>query len=565
MTIEAKTDSWNQVIAGGFIFPPIHSSTTLQDAVNMATIAVDRHLANSPAVRAYLAELPKGPGTDCPDSPLDELVRYVADQKGMIDKSDPALSLRFLTTFIVPVFEFEREAVFKALNIIEDRSLAEFFLFEDCANLSRATDRFWAKWFAAITIPYQSLDEAGKKQYEERVRDTLAQYDYTVFDYDPRRGCTNRRTWAEAFPEEISEILELLYALEQTQIPELADYFAVLYEAYGCTDINKLEELWTRVDEAWIRIPNTARLVPVHGMESGYEHPFGVSPEFRLEVRTSEGRDMIESRRRATLSHAAAFRLSNEFVSAAVQKLEHIDISVFITALRAGVCLNFRYAGQSVPNRQQVLAEGGRIFLDKSAAPRAAKRYVDNVMKHCAPATAHMLAPLITETALLAHTATHEYAHPVGRTAKSDAKLGSEGMKLCEEAKATLLGILADEHRDPSPAHRLEIIATTAGRVLRFMDATELESATFAPYVRENLAAATMLFETGVMTLGADGVEVNLKAAKSPAWFKALREFNRGVLNAYQAEDKTALERLTERYCNREHPRVAALIAWVNR
>ncbi|MDP3645747.1 MAG: hypothetical protein Q8R25_01535 [bacterium] len=565
MTYENNVANWTHVIEEGFIPPVIAPSTTLHDAVNIAANAVEKHLIESPAVRAYLTALPKGPDTDCPDSPVDELVRYIADQKGEIDKSDPALALRFMERYVRPIFEMERAEVFYAILQTSDTSDEDIQLFVDCEDLASMTDHVWATWFNTIVVPFQSLDAVGKERYEQLVKGTLAPYDYTIFDYDSEKGCVNRRTWARAFPDEISEILNVLDSLVTTPIQGLSEYFTALRNAYACVDIAKLEELWAEVDKAWIRIPSTARFVPVHGMESGYEHPFGVSPEFRLEVRTPEARELIMERRGATLAHAAAFGLSNKMISDAVQKLERIDISVFVSALRAGVCLNFRYAGQAVPNRQDVVAEGGRIFLDKSASPRAAKRYAEKLTKHCVSSTAEVLVPLVTETSQLAGTATHEYAHPVGRTAESDKALGSEGMKLCEEGKATLLGILAEEHRDPTPERRLEIVANSVGRVIRFMDKTELENSTFAPYVRENLIAATTLFDTGVMALTQDGVAVDVEAAGSPAWFDALRTFNRGVLNAYKAKDKAALIALTERYCDRERPDIAGLIAWVNR
>ena len=555
-----------QIIRDGFTTPHIDSSIALPDAVTIATVAVEKHIAHSSVVRDYVAALPKGLNTDCPNSSLDELVKYVANQKGVINKSDPALTLRFLKKFIVPVFEFERHEVLKAVYAIDDISQSEIQLFEGCTQLSRIVDKFWIRWFEKVTVPYQSLDDVGKKRYEHIMRNTLApQYDYTVFDYNSDKGCSNRLTWAEAFPKEIGEIVAVINSLKDLPFPVLGEYFAVLRDAYACTDITKLEKLWTRVDEIWIRIPHTARLVPVHGMESGYEHPFGVSPEFRLEVRTSEYQELITEGRIATLAHAAAFGLSAELVSLVTQKLNQTDVSVFVTALRSGTCLNFRYAGQAVPNRQHVLVKGGRIFLDKSAWSITVRRYIKNIKEHCSPKTSIALIPFITETSNLSATTMHEYAHPVGRTEESDAELGGDGMKLCEEAKATLLGILANEHRDSSFDNRIEIIANTVGRVLRFMNKDEINNETFAPYVRENLAAVTMLFETEVITLSSEGVEVNIDIAKSSVWFDALREFNQRILDAYQTKDVTRLIALTDRYCNKEHAEVAKLIAWVNR
>ena len=114
-----------------------------------------------------------------------------------------------------------------------------------------------------------------------------------------------------------------LAELKTTRLPGLADYFSALDAAYACEDIDRLEELWTLVDVAWIRIPRTVRFVPVHNIESGYEHPFGVSPEFRLEARTDIDQGLIAARRIATASHAATFGLKQEVIDALAPKLAH--------------------------------------------------------------------------------------------------------------------------------------------------------------------------------------------------------------------------------------------------
>ncbi len=565
-TAPPHSSPWRETIAQDFKRPELSPSAPFVEVVNTATSALEQHLLTSLLVRNHLIAMAKGPGTNCPDSPIDEIVKYVAHQKGTVDKSDPALTLRFLTEVVGPVFDLERQIIIDLVHRKPNISQMEWQFFSRGPLLASAIDRLWARWFETIVIPYQALDAEKRQAYEEKVRDTLAHYDYTVFTYDPEKGCTHRRTWAQAFPEEVQNIVWYLNDFRaKAEGTPYEVYFEALSRAYGNIRIEDLEELWEKVDEAWIRIPRSEQLIPVHGMESGYEHPFGVSPEFRLEVRTAEGRSLIEEKRSATLDHAAAFGLSNELVAGAVHKLERIDISVFTSAIRAGTCMNFRYAGQAVPNREKVLTEGGRIFLDQSASLRAAKQYIDKIERHCSPHTAHLLVPLITGGAMLSHTATHEYAHPVGRTTESDRVLGSDGIKQCEEAKATLLGILADERRDPSPQHRTQIIACTLGRVLRFMDHAELSNTTLAPYVRENLAAATMLFESGVITLTSSGVKVHQSVAQGSAFFKALRIFNRRVLAAYQAKDRRELDRIVARYCNREHPEILKLIAWVNR
>jgi len=555
---------WINVLRAGYTSPAIDCSMSLSDAVITATNSVAHHLLHSEVVRAHVANLPKGPGTHCPDSSLDEIVKNIAIQESQMSKSDPVLTLAFLRRFMMPMFDFEREQVLAATLLIDDTTPEELIAFTLSAQLGRLHDVLWAKWFAAIVVPYQSLDETDKEQYKKLVEGQLAQYDYTVFGFNFTKGCINRRTWAVAFPDDIRAIVETIGKLALTLNP-FADYLEALKNAYACTEIERLESLWAAVDWAWIKTPTTSRIIPLHGMEAGYEHPFGVSPEFRLEVRTGKARNYIAEARIGTIKYAESLNLSQKLLELTSQKLGHIDVSVFTCAIRAGLSLNFRFNGQNVPNREDVLTEGAKIFLNESSSRRGRERCFENLDRHCAPETAKLLKGYISLEALLAFVINHEFSHPVGCTEKSDKGIGGDVKQLLEEGKATVLGILADEWRNSTLDNRMTLIARTVARVILFMYTANLENPTFAPYVRENLVCATMLFESGVMELSENGIIINLEKAQSRVWFEHLKEFATLLIAAYQAEDKDEIRRLTIRYCNKADKPLASLIAWVNR
>ena len=557
--------SWSDALREGFAPPRIDYGMPLTEAVSVTTAAVAEHLRNSKTVRQYLAKVPNGAGTNCPDSPLDELVKYVAIQRGEIDKSDPDLNLAFHTSFIMPVFDFERDQVVCSIEDIGDITRAELQLCMHCMALGQAHDHLWAAWFRCVAAPYQALDADEKKQYEQMAKKCLSAYDYTVSEFSHTLGCVSRISWAEAFPNIILKICVLLEEMLRLNIePELKEYFEKLIIAYTMPIVEHQERCWAEVDRAWVNIPTTCRIVPMHGIESGYEHPFCVSPEFRLEIRTDESRDVIEACRTAAVNHGRAIGLSDTLVGVASQRLGRTDIGVFVSAIRAGVSLNFRYAGQAAPNRQDVLAHGGRIFVDKAASIIACKPLIQLLDEHCTKETAAALKPFITAENQTLHTIIHEFAHPIGRTSEIDTGLGSEGRALLEEAKATLLGTVAEEWRDSTPEKRLILTALTVARVIRFMRNDTRTNPTVAPYVRENLVSLTTLCDSGVMRLAKDGIEVDVEKAKSSAWFDALRRFDRSVLAAYQAHSADILRILTEEYCDQEAQPTASIICWVN-
>lgn len=156
----------------------------------------------------------------------------------------------------------------------------------------------------------------------------------------------------------------------------------------------------------------------------------------------------------------------------------------------------------------------------------------------------------------------HECGHPVGVTPESEKAIGDDS-SLLEEAKATSIGILSN-CRLQGPTGHLAIIAYMLGRLCRVLNHNTLSNATVANYVRETVAIATVLNEAGVLSLTDQGFAVDLKAAAGNDWVGKLTGFAGFIIAAYQAGDREALHRLTERYANREHPFISRAILWIN-
>ncbi len=567
-------NDWSAALQREFCPPPSHPDARWPSAVSEAIAVTAQHVRSSPAVREYLAGLPKGKGTSCPDSPLEELVRHVADQTGQIDKTDPVIVARFTHEIMLPVFQMERGHIQTGV-VAESRDITdtERDLFGFSLAFGDAVDRLYHRWFRAVVVPFQSLSAAEGEIYRATAKGILNRFDYTVFDYDPVAGFTNRRPWSVAFPEEIAEIVYLLASMAGFEDLEISECLAALRTAYACDQIEVLEERWAAVDAAWIKIKNTCRTFPVHGMEHGYEHPLCVSPEFRLVVRTDYGQELIRETQAATPVYARQIGISNELVALAEQKMSCIDVSVFATAVRAGVCTNFRAAGQVVPNRQDILAQGGKTFMDKETSAAALVRYRDLLTRFCIPTErAEALAERITLNGMLLHTACHEFTRPIGCTPESDARLGDLKSLLVEEGKASIGGLAAVLRVTPSQhdanladPKSEEVVALSIARVCRFFTWATFTNPTVQPYVRENLAMAKMLIDTGVVIVTPHGIDIAFKYENLVRWRDAMREFYLSVVNAYHSVDPVAdVCALEARCCARDMDAINNWIAFVN-
>jgi len=551
----------HELIVRGYMFPDEALELPFAEAVALIEFSVAEHVAKSPDIRAFLAALPKGAGTCCPDSPLDELVLYASVRRGEIDKSDPEVNVGFMNTVVAPVFRFQGEQML----CLGSHPEAPPFLSLAIEAADFIND-LWGMWFRRVCVPYQGLDEAGRRAYKERAQGVIAASDYTVFDYEDGEF-KNRCTWAQAYPFTIFALQARLFDMADSATDEAsADYFLRLADAYACDRIDELEERWAAVDRAWIRIAPDCSVFCVHGMENGYEHPFCVSPELRLVARATgdDARAMIERYRDATPEYAERVGLPVEFVDTIRGKLSRIDIGVFVSVIESGCCLNFRYTGQVVPNRQEILAEGGKIFMAQASLGVNVQYELGMVERHCVPETVALVKQHFTSSSELDHTLGHEFFHPVGLTPEVDEALGRH-KDLLEEAKASIGGMVLSGLMDASRENLLEIAVTAFARVLRFMTDAERNNGTFAPYVRENLVVATVMVEDDVIRVTENGVWLNQVEAEKSRWRDRLGGLVKAILDAYVRHDVETLKALTKRYCNPESGVVAELIAWVNR
>ena len=152
-------NEWERTLREGFRFPVIEPYALFQDVALVALRAIEGHINESSAVRTYIEALPKGRGTCCPSSNTEAVIGYLANQTGTVDKSDPELNLRFMRDIVIPRLVFEREVMG---HVAQSQSVAitmeELRILDGSRRLASAVDDLWAKLFAAVVVPFQSLD-----------------------------------------------------------------------------------------------------------------------------------------------------------------------------------------------------------------------------------------------------------------------------------------------------------------------------------------------------------------------------------------------------------------------
>lgn len=569
MSVTVDKDLWRSVLREGFTPPPVSPDDDPVVTAIAASRAVQEHLLASSSVRTYLEQMPLwDEETVIQGSPLNEICRYVAIQRAQIDKSDPARNLLFISDLVFPALWFERETVLQALNRCATLSDDERRLIDLTGKLAIIHDALWHLWFERLAVPYQSLPKNERARAGDLLKSQLPQFDYTAYKlFDGE--ILNRQPWRTAF-NPVDQIVYGLSVLRPFDSEPLNRYFVALRAAYSCDtlDADVLEAGWAVVDEAFLALPPTLRFLPVHGIESGYEHPVGVSPDFRLHARTDYYRGEINRIRGAVEGYAAhLLGEDSDRVAAYRQRLVRTDAAVFGDIIRSGVCANFRLAGQSLPNRPEVAhRSGGRIILDKASGELMQSVYQDAVRKHCTAETAAWITPLVTPDSFLEHTASHEFSHPLWRSSSGDASLG-EAKDLLEEAKASCFGIAAMLWADPGPERVRSLAAHVVARTFRNFHRSAIGNPTVAPYVRECAVAMTTLCRaSGILREASQGIVVNQERIDGNRWRTELERFLVPLTRAYANTDRQALQQLADEYCQMgPSTPLGDIAAWINR
>ncbi len=531
----------------------VDENWSLPEMVQNVISDVGRHLSGNKAIASLLAMLGPGSSDLLSSAPLEEHCKYISDRYGKIDKSDPHFVLAFMRNFVSETAMIERKAIAYGACRIKDISADELVMLSD-PFIPLATDRFWYKWFKELVIPFELLTADQKEQRKKELADIMSEYDYTII----RKG--KRISWAEAFPQEISDMCDSIARMESLIGDHaIKSYLEKVRKAFMCSDINDLEQRWEDVDHAWIRIPNDMRVFPVHGMEAGYEHAYGVSPEWRIMVRSEFGEKEIDDIRSAMPEIITPFGADADLLR---EKMEKIDIGTFYTAVWAGTCMNFRYAGQAVPNRQNVLEKGGKIFMDLDSLALSVEKYKELIDLYVEGPAVSVLKDRLSHLLFLETTAGHEIAHPAGRSKDIDGRLGG-GLKLLEEAKATMCGLLAIERI--CPQKRLAMAAETVARICRFFHRSKLNDTTSIQYVWENMVACRTMAKAGVIKVSEGRIKVDIEKAQSRDWFMELEDFSAKVLKAYQEGDAEFLKKMKKEMCDQENGIIAEVIALVNK
>ncbi|MDD5625791.1 MAG: hypothetical protein PHG83_01345 [Patescibacteria group bacterium] len=529
--------------------------------------SVDDFLMNDERIKNQIAKIISAIDFNVP---VDLAVEYAARRTNtagaQLPKND-AVKLSFFYSLVVRPCQDAIHAALKDVCRSCPNILAfdeEVFIAEAGYRIGAFFDDLFSKWWKWVVIPFRtsklSADELKKLIQKSGKTDK-----YSVLAKGPNDPYTGSLTakqiekakqipLAKMFPIEINGIAKILKQLARN-LPDNTDYreyFVKLRKALINKNLKQMEALWIEVDKKWIEISPDRRLIPVHMMEWGYEDPFRIAPEFRLLWRTGyRAKELCLMRKEMS-------DLAKKFDPEAVKKIERTDIGVFVTILASGSNIDFRLAGQSVPNYPEAQALGMKVFLDQESMEQRFQQFQSLIEKVLDPESQTWVMKFLREKYTYLDVFGHEFGHCFCIDKHLIEVFGDNKSKV-EEMKATLLVIegihqaieknLLGDKKEAFSSLTAMIIPV----LIRMLEQGNFNNPTVAPYVNECMGILNKLMAASIITVTESGkIHVDTKRTDNDLIAEHLFVLTRKLISIYKKYDLKELHSFVSYLCNRE-------------
>ena len=552
-------------------------SLTFPEAAKRTIEITEKFLMEDKKVGIYIKNLRDKIGfvAASPRTCIEYAARQTCQGKSL-PKDDPKILASFYELIVQPCMQFKSDALKSLVFGHPELDKSERQILSIGFYIAQEFDKIFEKWWKQVVVPYRT-SPLSDKELKELIRKSRKNNPYSVLvspNYTPITTSLTPKLiksareipLAKAFPEEISKARAyLLYLVDQLspREKEYQEYFRALYKALGNEDLKNMEKLWLRVDKTWVKISHKKRALPVHMMEDGYHDPFRISPEFRVMFRSTEFADVIAIMRRSMKKFASLIEDKIGLV-----KIDNIDIGTFFTVVNGGCSIDFRFAGQSVPNRPKAQKLGMKIFLD-GASMEIRLEHHKRLLEFCLDKeTSSWAVPALKLDIMYALVAGHEFAHPLLVTDKLIKSFGEHKPEV-EEGKATLFGVAgiqkAIESGHWGPSTHLGLSACLLSEGIRGMDKNSFDNPTFSPYANEAMMILSVLRRHNLITIARGKLHMDKKSAASGKIAGILFDkLTSPLISAYKAASLPRALKIVKNFANRNSREIKSTYEIVN-
>lgn len=357
----------------------------------------------------------------------------------------------------------------------------------------------------------QQMDVDQNKELISQAPSPQSPYWYHTYEMDDNDQL-QPVAYGEIFSQPVGEINTILASLVQqlnessdTQAQPLATYYEGFRQALTSTNIAEHEQLWKAVDVAWMKI--SARMQPIHMMEVYADTALGrrVNPEYALcfiDDRYQQVNDLTDLTKQKMIRWLQQEFTDNNSLTSSVPAMQNSQVGVFATTV-SGHRLDFRPAGQNIPNREDVRSEHGvKIFMDMKTMSMRWQAQIELLTKIFGSdfVQQEFSNPMITAYAAGVRVAGHEVAHNAFIKPGTSIQLGPENYNQIEEHKADLIAVIT-AFKSLNQEEQVLFLKSLLGANLRALSMRNDQ--TFHPYYNSTLFILNMMNQLEILAVDA--------------------------------------------------------------
>jgi len=338
-----------------------------------------------------------------------------------------------------------------------DRGFSAFdtILIKYSSEISDGYDVYYKKWLQSVRnsdaaekiLEMQKEDEAGlSKLIKEKGLDNQ----YTIIIL--KNGEFEDVPYSVFFENELRPILDTFDKMtnEMDKLDDLSAEQKILVQnlkqyrkCLALSDRDQLDAEWEKLDEMWMDDKYPVQVV--HDIEYAYGDPLKVKviPDFSLRFADSEYSDV---NRRIEDIHELLIKYyenrGTEIVQKGIEAFKTSRAAAYYIPFQSAMSLQFRFAGQSIPNRTEVRRKKGvKIYFDP-VTMRQREKQMKKALEKVFGAK-EILDKVNIVPFMIFHLSAHEFGHAIYPVDLMESVLDGVTSSLLEEARADMTAYTA--------------------------------------------------------------------------------------------------------------------------
>ena len=448
--------------------------------------------------------------------------------------------------------------------IIEKNLLTPFYieLIQGVHSIGMAMSRWHISWKSHILDGtnrelFELFNGDEEKIYEMLYNEELLETeDEGVSDRSysvliPTRGGFRKVAYAEAFREEVDEVLTylniLIDALREMddevfhQKNEWVSYFFNLGKALGNSDTKRSVEYWANVDRAWMRVTTPIQVGhPLEYYEDRYRKSVALEWDMRIINPALQNSNRVSSMIKSFASKLSVdFGLKGEkLYLRSLSQIDKTQLYIGRPFLYYGAELNGLFSAQVVPNDEKVSQEAGKKIFAYADFVRESKLHKPTLQlqydvfgKEFIDKRRDLLEnfPDLWHKVYAVSTIGHEFGHILWMDEDTETVMNEKGQfKNIEEFKATTGGLMGFFEKEDS-AIKEHIVDDLIARAVGLMAWKEVEEV--LPYYCEGLIHLQILHESGI--IGINELKVNIDYSRYDDMKSAYKKRYKELVECY--------------------------------